>query len=166
MSSTTTTPLSSIMSSSLFTPRFVPHRLVWKNDDDVCYECIDRNSYASVIVRLRKFETSNVELYKANIAKAEKEAIKHECIANLTEIIIDDANKISITVSENPRGITFIKYVETYGSAKEFPAALQQILTNISDLFQILNSTGKDFCAIPLQHLIIATNDGKIINGK
>uniref|UniRef100_A0AC34GM43 Uncharacterized protein n=1 Tax=Panagrolaimus sp. ES5 TaxID=591445 RepID=A0AC34GM43_9BILA len=48
------------MSSSLFTPRFVPHRLVWKNDDDVCYECIDRNSYASVIVRLRKFETSNI----------------------------------------------------------------------------------------------------------
>uniref|UniRef100_A0AC34GM06 Uncharacterized protein n=1 Tax=Panagrolaimus sp. ES5 TaxID=591445 RepID=A0AC34GM06_9BILA len=48
------------MSSSLFTPRFVPHRLVWKNDDDVCYECIDRNTYASVIVRLRKFETSNI----------------------------------------------------------------------------------------------------------
>jgi hypothetical protein len=162
MSSTSsTTPSSTLMSSPLFTPKFVPHRMVWKNVDDVCYECIDRDTYASVVVRLRKFETTNMELYKSFIAKAEKEAIKHECLANLTQILIDEVNKISITVSENPRGITFMKYVEAYGAEKEFNEELQQILMNLTQLFKVLNETGKDLCALPLQHLVIVKNGEK-----
>lgn len=149
---------SQLFNSPLVTPRFVPHRQIWKHENDVCCECIDRNNYSSVVVRITKFETDNMEEYKSKIAQAQKGAVEHPNLARLIDILIDEENKLTITVSENPRGLSFAKFVETYSTQKDFNGMVQEVLLAVLNLFKTLHETNKDLFALPMKHLIVAVD--------
>uniref|UniRef100_A0A914QXA8 Uncharacterized protein n=1 Tax=Panagrolaimus davidi TaxID=227884 RepID=A0A914QXA8_9BILA len=66
-----------LQKSPLFDSRFVPHRNIYDREDDVACECIDRTNYSSVVVRLQRFLTTDMERRKKGIQKAVDSALKH-----------------------------------------------------------------------------------------
>ena len=140
--------------SPLFESRYVSHRHMWTNDDDSCYECIDKTNYSSVVVRLQRLN-GDVEKLKHGIEKATECAFKHSNLCDLTEVVIDEANKICISVSENARGISLQRYVKSCSSKPGYLTTVKKILQNLLMLYRDLMVGNRDLTTLDYAHIVI-----------
>uniref|UniRef100_A0AC34GI39 Uncharacterized protein n=1 Tax=Panagrolaimus sp. ES5 TaxID=591445 RepID=A0AC34GI39_9BILA len=157
--------MSTIQKSKIFDSRFVPHRNIWLiGDEDAAFECIDRTNYSSVVVRLQRFSTTDMERRKKGIQKAVELAIKHPSLCDLKEVLIDEENRITISISENARGINFQRFVELCSNKAGYDDALQQILLTLLKLYQDLHAASLDLSSLSLTHVVISLKNNDVSN--
>jgi hypothetical protein len=153
-----------LQKSPLFDSRFVPHRNIYDREDDVACECIDRTNYSSVVVRLQRFLTTDMERRKKGIQKAVDSALKHPCLCNLKEVLIDEENCITISISENARGISLQRFVDLCSNKAGYDESLEKILSTLLKLYQDLHVSNLDLVCLPLAHVIISLKNNNVSN--
>uniref|UniRef100_A0AC35FJ58 Uncharacterized protein n=1 Tax=Panagrolaimus sp. PS1159 TaxID=55785 RepID=A0AC35FJ58_9BILA len=153
-----------LQKSPLFDSRFVPHRNIYDREDDVACECIDRTNYSSVVVRLQRFLTTDMERRKKGIQKAFDSALKHPCLCNLKEVLIDEENCITISVSENARGISLQRFVDLCSTKAGYNESLEKILSTLLKLYEDLHVSNLDLVCLPLAHVIISLKNNNVAN--
>uniref|UniRef100_A0A914Z6E7 Uncharacterized protein n=1 Tax=Panagrolaimus superbus TaxID=310955 RepID=A0A914Z6E7_9BILA len=154
-----------IQKCKVFDSRFVPHRNIWlKGDEDAAFECIDRTNYSSVVVRLQRFSTTDMERRKKGIQKAVGSAIKHSSLCDLKEVLVDEENRIIISISENARGINFQRFVELCSNKEGYDESLQHILLTLLQLYRDLHASDLDLSSLSLTHVVISLKNNSVSN--